>query len=199
MTTRDLPRSHEARPATRREDREATLPSRQGKARAFPGRSRATGAERAGDSPDHADRIAARWGQPRADAPPARQKAARAPRLSITLPPDVRATVERLAVLNRAPAARVIAEVICEAAPVLHKIADAIERVQQVNAEKSEAIRATLAHAQAEAEKTAATALALLDRIAAPPVDARSAPPEGGKPGQGASSARRRRQPPPSC
>lgn len=97
------------------------------------------------------------------------QKAARAPRLSITLPQDVRAIVHRLASLNGTPEARIIAEVISEAAPVLHKVADAIERVQQVNAEKSAAIRASLAYAQAEAEKTAATALALLDRIAAVP------------------------------
>lgn len=126
------------------------------------------------------------------------QKAPRAPRLSITLPQDVRAIVDRLAALNRAPAARVIAEVVCEAAPVLHKIADAIERVQQVNAEKSAAIRETLAHAQAEAEKTAATALALLDRIAAPQVAAQRAP-EDGEPGRETSKRSRRHAPPPSC
>lgn len=196
------PSSHEARPATRREDRAATLPSRQGKARAVPGRSRATGAERAGDSPDHADRLAARWGQPRVDAPPARQKAARAPRLSITLRPDTRALVDRLAALNGTPAARVIAEVIEEAAPVLSRIADAIERVKEMNAEKSAAIRATLATAQAEAETTAATALALLERIgrigAAPQVAAQQAPEDGDDP-EDVISPPPRRPPPPSC
>lgn len=179
------PRPPRERPSTRAEGPQPA-PFRGGRPPALPAVVQAARAKRAGRARQIIDE------KPRQSL----EKPARAPRLSITLPHDVRAIVDRLATLNRAPAARVIAEVICEAAPVLHKIADAIERVKQVNATKSAAIRATLADAQAEAEKTAATALALLDRIAAPEADAQRPRAEGVP----APAARpRRREPPPSC
>lgn len=104
----------------------------------------------------------------------------RSPRMSITLPTQVRDIIERIAVHSRTPAARLVAEVLTEASPVLERMAAAMEQVAQMNAQKSAAIRATLAEAEAEAEKTAATALALLDRIGAPDVGAKHARQAGG-------------------
>ena len=130
---------------------------------------------------------------------------ARSPRLSITLPQDVRAILDRLATLNGVPAARIVSECMVEAAPVLHRIADAIERVRKVNAEKADLIRATLANAENEAKTAAATALALLDRLGTPGGpggDAQQPRPVSEPPAidlAAARTPRRRRNRPPHC
>lgn len=98
------------------------------------------------------------------------------PRLPVTLTAEQRDLLARVAKVNRCSQSKVIRDLLDTAAPVLLRVIAAMENVQKLDAEKAHLIRATLSDAQAEAEAMAATALALLERISAPPVAAQRAP-----------------------
>ena len=118
----------------------------------------------------------------------------RNPRLAITLDRETRAIIDRLSTLTKQPASRIVSDCMTESAPVLHRIADAIERVKLVTESRSAAIRAALSTAETQARENAAAALALLDRIAADEPVPGVASARGGGPGP----ARRRRSDPPT-
>jgi len=120
------------------------------------------------------------------------------PRLNVSLTPEARAVVARLAGLNRMSQSRVIAEVIEEAMPVLGRVADALENVRNLSQQKSAAIRETLEAAQADAEMSAATALALLERIAdREPTSGAPRPASSDTAAERTARTRRRRRPSP--
>jgi hypothetical protein len=95
---------------------------------------------------------------------------AKSPRINVTLPPEHMAVIAALARYNQTSQSKLIAELVDAAIPVLEKMVTALEAVKQMDAEKRSAIVATLSDAQRDAEHTAATALALLERISAPRV-----------------------------
>lgn len=126
------------------------------------------------------------------------------PRLAVTLTAEQRDVIAKVAAYNETSQSKVIAELVDAALPVLTRMLAAIETVKLLDAEKRSAIVATLADAQRDAEETAATALALLERIAAPRAeptgDAQRPPPA---PTVDLATARRKhvrgRNLPPSC
>ena len=126
----------------------------------------------------------------------------RTPRIAVALDAPTRAAIARLSKLTGTPAARIVADALAESGPAFNRVADAIERVQQADAEKAATIKATLTAAEREAKQHALAALSLLDRIAAadekksgpaPAVAAKRAPQD-----RAAAPARRRRRTPPS-
>lgn len=125
------------------------------------------------------------------------------PRLPVTLTAAQRDLLAKVAALNGTSQSKVIAELLDAAAPVLLRIVAALENVKRLDAEKADLIRATIVDAQAEAEQTAATALALLERIGraggTPRVDVRSAPPEDADGSLDAISPPPRRRRPPTA
>ena len=117
----------------------------------------------------------------------------RNPRLQVTLPPQLHAIIATIARTQRTSSSRVVADVLVEAAPVLSRIGAALATLERVQAERKDQIQAVLSDAQQQAESTAATALALLERIAA------GADPAAGQDAQRPAGrlARRRTAPPP--
>jgi len=121
-------------------------------------------------------------------------------RLPVTLTAEQRRLLAKAAAVNGTSQSKILSELLDAAAPVLVRLIAAVENVQKLDAQKRDLIRATIEDAQAEAEAHAATALALLERISAPPVDGRSAPPEVPTVDLAAArKAHRRRNLPPSC
>lgn len=102
------------------------------------------------------------------------------PRLPVTLTAQQRDLLAKVAKINDTSQSKVLADLLDAAAPVLVRLIAAVENVKKLDAEKADLIRATISDAQAEAERTAATALALLERIGraghAPQVGAQRAP-----------------------
>ena len=102
------------------------------------------------------------------------------PRLPVTLTAAQRDLLAKVAALNGTSQSKVIRDLLDAASPVLLRIVAALENVRKLDAEKADLIRATIVDAQAEAEQTAATALALLERIGRagdrPPVAAQRVP-----------------------
>lgn len=125
------------------------------------------------------------------------------PRLPVTLNAEQRDLLARMAKASRTSQSKVLTDLLDAAAPVLLRVIAALENVQKLDAEKRSAIREAVEQAQADAEHTAATALALLERIAAPPVGAarmgaQPAPrgPAAARPATRKPPARRRAPPP---
>jgi ABC-type transporter Mla subunit MlaD len=124
----------------------------------------------------------------------------RHPRLQITLDPEVADIIRTIAAASKQSRAKVAADVITEAAPVLRRIAVTLENVRRLNEQKADAIRRTIEGAQAEAEQVAATALALLERIsdeAAEGTHQWADAPQARRPK--VRPAARRKAPPPHC
>ncbi len=121
----------------------------------------------------------------------------RKPRIAITLPDDLHRSICQIASSSGEPASRVCADILVEAAPVLHRIAATLRQVAEANAAARTELKARLAPLAAEAETAAAAALSLLDRLSeatapAAPAGARSAP-------QGARRGSADAPPTPTC
>ena len=85
------------------------------------------------------------------------------PRLAVTLTPEARATLNRLARVTKQPASRIVTEVVEAALPVLEQTASTMEALQF----KTATLSAELRRSFGQAERTASRqALAMLDVLA---------------------------------
>lgn len=73
------------------------------------------------------------------------------PRLQITLSPDARAAVDRVAKLEARPASKVVTDILEEAIPVLDQIADTLQAIKDA----SESVRGKIATRLGQAERRA--------------------------------------------
>jgi hypothetical protein len=85
----------------------------------------------------------------------------------VTLPPETRLLVWRLAELRGVPATQVITDIVVDAAPVLLQVVDAMEVARTLQKAKAEALRAKLHKAEVQATGAADAALAVLERLVA--------------------------------
>lgn len=110
----------------------------------------------------------------------------RNPRIAVTVTPATHALLKRIATHNQSSASALIGELLREATPGLVRIARALDALRSAAESKHREIKAVLEDAQRDAEKSASTAFALLDRIAASPARGSG----GGEARDGAPSTR---------
>lgn len=90
----------------------------------------------------------------------------RSPRINVSLPPEVMRIVRTIAKAQGVSQSNVIRDVLVEATPILAKIAAALANLQRMKVEQRTALSSALSQAQDEAERLAATSMALLERVA---------------------------------
>lgn len=111
------------------------------------------------------------------------------PRLQITLEPDVRAILDRLATLQKRPASKIVAEILEEAHPVLHQIADTLDAINEASESVKGTIRRRLSTAERRAYSAAVEGMSILAELEQ---DARSIERQNaGPPGMAAQRAPR--------
>lgn len=89
------------------------------------------------------------------------------PRINVTLPPSLDATVRRMAFLTRVSKAQVLRELLEAAEPALQRAVTLMEAAQQATAAVKAGVSRDLAKAQEEAERQAAVILGHLDGASA--------------------------------
>lgn len=89
------------------------------------------------------------------------------PRLQISLDPAALAVVRRLAKQQRAPASRVVSELIEEAAPLLARMAETLESLEATAKAHKDRIRGSLEASERKARSAALEVVTLLDDLAA--------------------------------
>ena len=93
------------------------------------------------------------------------------PRVHVTLPPDVHATIAKLAKLQHSSMSSVVAELVIEMAPILLRVSEAIEHAEKMQAEAVPKYVESLDRAQGVLEPLLATLLDQLGSLSPPASD----------------------------